>query len=201
MQRAEAFYRRLLELDAVIEPEPLVADVVALITEVADARLGCVELFGTPPLCVVRRLDDEGEVSREIIDAAVGAHTTINVASTFEHPRFQGTAHRSRAVMCAPIGSEPAAGVVYLQGRRTAGRFSDLDRERVELLAARLAPIADRIRHGRGASKVTLDDEVRWLEYRHARASLARNAGNLSTTARELGITRARLYRIMKRGA
>ena len=45
----------------------------------------------------------------------------------------------------------------------------------------------------------TLDDELRALEQRRVRESLERNGGNLSSVARELGITRPRLYRILNR--
>jgi DNA-binding NtrC family response regulator len=110
-------------------------------------------------------------------------------------------ANQIRAVMCTPIGIGSPVGVVCVQGRRAPGRFPDVDRERAELFAAKLAAVADRIRFGRNVPKVTLDDELRWLEYRHVRASIDRNEGNLSSTARELGITRARLYRIIGRGS
>jgi hypothetical protein len=211
--RAEAFYRRLLELDTFVEPEPLIAEAVALITDITEARLGYVELFATKPTATPlfreAHCDDgppevEAWVSREIIKAAVETRMTINLASAAEHPRFRMSAsvvaNKIRAVMCTPIGIGLPLGVVYVQGRRAPGRFPDLDRERAELFAAKLATVADRIRAGRGASKVTLDDAVRWLEYRHVRAAIDRNGGNLSNTARELGITRARLYRIVRRG-
>jgi hypothetical protein len=207
--RAEAFYRRLLQLDTFVAPEPLISEAVALITDITEARLGYVELFSTPPFreahCDDGPPDVEAWVSRGIIKAAVEARATINLASAAEHPRFRMSnsvaANQIRAVMCTPIGIGSPVGVVYVQGRRAPGRFPDLDRERAELFAAKLATVSDRIRYGYRESRVTLDDEVRWLEYRHVRESIDRNAGNLSNTARELGITRARLYRIMKRGA
>lgn len=44
-----------------------------------------------------------------------------------------------------------------------------------------------------------LDEEIKRLEERLVRESLERNGGNLSKVARELGIARPRLYRILKR--
>jgi transcriptional regulator with GAF, ATPase, and Fis domain len=211
--RAEAFYRRLLQLDTFVEPEPLIAEAVELITDITEARLGYVELFATKPTAAPlfreAHCDDgppevEAWVSRDIIKAAVEARTTINLASAADHPRFRMSAsvvaNKIRAVLCTPIGIGLPVGVVYVQGRRAPGRFPDVDRERAELFAAKLAMVADRIRARRGASKVTLDDVVSWVEYRHVRAAIDRNGGNLSNTARELGITRARLYRIVRRG-
>ncbi|MBV8763118.1 MAG: GAF domain-containing protein [Deltaproteobacteria bacterium] len=142
-------------------------------------------------------------VSRDIIHAAVEERATINVASAVQHPKFRMSPsvieNGIRAVMCAPIGVADPVGVVYVQGRHVPGRFADDDRERLELFAARLATISDRLRFGRTGEPVTLDDELKWVEMRAVRASLERNRGNLAATARELGITRARLYRIVRR--
>jgi GAF domain-containing protein len=214
MPPAEVFYRRLLELDTFVEPEPLISEAVALITDITEARLGYVELFpvipsGVPPFrrsyCDGGPSEVEAWVSREIVRAAIEDRRTINLAAAVEHPRFRMSesvvANRIRAVMCTPIGIGSPLGVVYVQGRRTPGRFPDVDRERAEYFAAKLAAVADRIRFGAAAPKATLDDEVRWFENRHVRATLDRHEGNLSATARELGITRTRLYRILKRGA
>lgn len=98
--RAEAFYRRLLQLDTFVEPEPLIAEAVELITDITEARLGYVELFATKPTAAPlfreAHCDDgppevEAWVSRDIIKAAVEARTTINLASAADHPRFRAT--------------------------------------------------------------------------------------------------------------
>jgi DNA-binding NtrC family response regulator len=54
---------------------------------------------------------------------------------------------------------------------------------------------------GEARTHATLDDELRSLEQQRVRESLERHGGNLSSAARELGITRPRLYRILKREA
>ena len=211
-QSAESFYRQLLTLDTFVAPGPLVDEAVRLITEITDARLGYVELFpveaiAEPPYrrayCDGGPAEVEHWVSRDIIQAAVEERTTINLASAMAHHRFRLSssvvANAIKAVLCTPIGIGAPVGVVYVQGRTLPGRFPDIDRERAELFAAKLATVADRIRFARNDERVTLDDEVRWLEERAVRASLDRNGGNLSGVARDLGITRARLYRILRR--
>lgn len=211
-ENAETFYRQLLTLDTFVAPEPLVDESVRLITEITGARLGYVEFFpieaiSVPPyrraFCDGGPADIDGWVSRDIIHAAVEERATINLASAVAHPRFRAStsvvANAIRAVLCTPIGVGAPVGVVYVQGRELPGRFPDIDRERAEIFAARLSTVSDRIRFASNDEHITLDDEVRWLEERTVRASLDRNAGNLSGTARELGITRARLYRILRR--
>ena len=49
------------------------------------------------------------------------------------------------AVLCAPIGSDPPLGVLYLQGRGQAGRFPDEDSKRARLFASHLAPLAENL--------------------------------------------------------
>jgi Nif-specific regulatory protein len=48
-------------------------------------------------------------------------------------------------VLCAPVGTAPPIGVIYLQGRAKPGTFTSIDRERAELFARQLAPLADRL--------------------------------------------------------
>jgi GAF domain-containing protein len=196
----------LLDLDTLSGSEPPIAEAVALLGDLLGAQLGHVELF--PPrgdAIVFEHAHGREAVSREIIQSAVETRTTINIASAVDHPRFRSAPsvieNGIRAVMCTPIGIGAPVGVAYVQGRRAPGRFPDVDRERAELFAAKVACVADRMRFSRDAAKVTLDNELLWLEQRQVRASLDRNRGNLTSTARELGITRARLYRILKRGA
>lgn len=214
MLGAEAFYRRLVALDTIVEPGPLVAEAVELITNITGARVGYVELFPVEPTeeppfrmshCDEGPAEVQRWVSRDIIRAAVEERKTINLASALQHPRFRTSKsvvdNTIRAVLCTPIGIGMPVGVVYVQGRRIAGRFPDVDRDRAEHFAARLATIADRIRFARDRVPVTLDDEIRWLENRAVRVAVDRHRGNLTSAARELGITRPRLYRILRRGA
>ena len=208
MQREESFYRRLLELDTFSEPAPIVAESLQLVTELCGAQVGYIELFAHEPGVEATFRHMHGPPARrvapEIIRAALEDRTTLNIASAHNHPRFRlepiVTIATIRAVMCTPIGVGVPIGAVYLEGRDQPGRFPDVDRERIELFARHLATAADRICTP-ARQRVTLDDEVRWLEHRMVRASLDRNGGNVTTAARALGITRTRLYRILRRGA
>ena len=65
--------------------------------------------------------------------------------------------------------------------------------ERAAVIAAITAKLAS------VCAPTPLDDELRALEQRRVRESFERNGGNLSSVARELGITRPRLYRILRR--
>lgn len=203
----DAFYGALLDLERVSEIEPLIEEGVELITRITEARVGYVEFFPVassdkspfsafhsntgPP-------EVEAWVSRAIIEAAVEDRATINLALAIQHPRFRMSksvaSNAIRAVLCTPIGVADPVGVVYLQGRQWPGRFSDIDRDRAERFAAQLAVIADRIREQQ-PTRPTLAQQLR----RYARQALDRNRGNVSSTARELGIPRSRLYRLLKR--
>ncbi|HET6283349.1 MAG TPA: sigma-54 dependent transcriptional regulator [Polyangia bacterium] len=49
------------------------------------------------------------------------------------------------SVLCAPIGSVPPLGVVYLQDRSDAGPFCREDRQHVEMFARQVAGLADQL--------------------------------------------------------
>lgn len=49
------------------------------------------------------------------------------------------------AVLCTPIGADPAVGVLYLQGSTGRGPFSNDDRDTAALFTRHLAPLADRL--------------------------------------------------------
>ena len=74
-------------------------------------------------------------------------------------------------------------------------------RELMALDGAERAAVIDAITEKLAAlcARSPLDDELRALEQRRVRESFERNGGNLSSVARELGITRPRLYRILRR--
>jgi Nif-specific regulatory protein len=63
------------------------------------------------------------------------------------------------------VGTAPPLGVVYLQGKRGPGGFTAADRERAELFARQLAPLADRLvsrRPGRGRVDHTRELRMRF---------------------------------------
>lgn len=186
--KLERFYRCLLALESTAEPKALITDAVTLLGEATTADLAYVEIFaadpGAPaPFTTSHPAGVATSVSRAIIRGAVEERVTIEVGST----------------LCIPIRNERPVGVLYVQRRHESAALLDAVRNRAELFAARLALVADRIRFPSARARLTLDDEIHRLEERAVRSSLARHAGNISSAARELGTTRARMYRIINR--
>jgi Nif-specific regulatory protein len=150
------FYHRLLDLGAQPDLEPLLDEALQLITEVTGATMAYLELHDDEPVPRFWRAygcsdqDVTGiraAISRGIIARAIVEGRTIDTPSAHRDPRFEHL-HSVQtmaidAVLCAPIG-QPPIGVVYLQGLAGAGGFRSADRDRVELFARQLAPLADR---------------------------------------------------------
>ncbi len=153
------FYRRLLDLGGQNEIEPLLEQALALIVEVTGASLGYIELYADDPgaprfwkgyRCSTDDLSAiRASISRGIIARAIGEGRTIETPSASLDERFADLGsvrqHDIQAVLCAPVGVGPPIGVIYLQGRTRPGTFVPSDRERAEMFARQLAPIADRL--------------------------------------------------------
>lgn len=154
-------FRRLLELGAREELRPFLEDALALVAEVTSARKGYIELRGEggrrdePRFWIARGFSDDElaavrrEISTGIMAEAIATGRTISTASALDDPRFRDQrsvqAQRIQAVLCAPVGSSPTIGVVYLQGRGAPGPFPEEDRAHAETFARHLAPLADRL--------------------------------------------------------
>ncbi|MEO7093576.1 MAG: sigma-54-dependent Fis family transcriptional regulator [Polyangiales bacterium] len=155
------FYRRLLDLGGQQEIEPLLDQALALIVEVTGAITAYLELYddtgaaprfwkghqvSEPDVVAIR-----ASISRGIISRALSEGRTIETSSAFLDERFSALssvrANGIEAVLCAPVGTSPPIGVIYLQGRSRPGMFSQTDRGRAELFARQLAPLADRLVH------------------------------------------------------
>jgi DNA-binding NtrC family response regulator len=168
------FYRRLLDLGGQRELEPLLDESLALVAEVTGATTVYLELhdddtsaprFWRGHGCTPEDVASIREaISRGIIGRAIADGTTIETPSAIGDPRFEHLhsvqQHEIEAVLCAPIGA-PAVGVIYLQGRDDGASFTALDRERIELFARQLAPIADRLRGQPGHERVDHTRAVR----------------------------------------
>jgi len=156
------FYRRLLDLGSKDEIEPLLDESLALIVEVTGASTAYLELYddeaNRPRFWKGFRCTDRdvasirASISRGIIARAIGEGRTIETPSATLDARFSELRsvrqHAIQAVLCAPVGVQPPIGVIYLQGRTRPGTFTPVDRERAELFARQLAPLADRlVRH------------------------------------------------------
>jgi DNA-binding NtrC family response regulator/serine/threonine protein kinase len=154
-------YRRLLEIGATEDIETFLADALALIVSATGARCGYFEIRGDrpdadgPPFWMACGCSgEEVEQIRDMISTGIIAKTftanqTIVTASALLDPRFHqyDSVRRNRieAVLCAPVGSDPAFGALYLQGRRGAGPFPDNARMQAEAFARHVVPLADRL--------------------------------------------------------
>ncbi|MFN8545974.1 MAG: sigma-54-dependent Fis family transcriptional regulator [Candidatus Binatia bacterium] len=152
-------YRRLLRLGEATAVEPFLREALALVVETAGARQGYLELRDAEAEAADQRYwmahgfsDQEVEAvrtvtSRGIVAEALATGETVVTPSALLDPRFRDRESvriaRIDAVLCAPIGTDPPLGVVYLQGREAGGLFSREDRALAELFARHLAPLAD----------------------------------------------------------
>ncbi len=120
-----AFYRQLLDLAEVREPERLLQLALAALLEVTDAREAYLEFrdgerrWGASSGVDDVRLDAiRSTVSTGIIAEALASGEIVVTASAVADPRFGELDSVQRngieAVVCAPLGEEH--GVVYLQG-------------------------------------------------------------------------------------
>ena len=172
-----AFYRRLLDLGAQREIEPLLEEALALVVEVTAATTAYLELYDdTDEHRFWRgyRVDDRdidairASISHGIIARSIAEGRTVETASAVGDARFAdlGSVQRNEigAALCAPIGNPPI-GVVYLQDRTRPGSFDTRDREHAELFARQLAAVADRLlvmRPQRVATDHTADVRTRF---------------------------------------
>lgn len=152
------YYRRLLDLGGQEELGPLLDDALALAIEIVGAEIAYLELHhdddASPAFWRGHGLDTAGvdavraSISHGIIARAIAAGETVETESASDDDRFSHfgsvRAHGIQAVLCVPIGKAPPIGVLYVQ-RREPGAFSATDRERIELFARQLAPLADRL--------------------------------------------------------
>jgi Nif-specific regulatory protein len=151
------FYRRLLDLGAQREIEPLLDEALALIVDVTAATTAYLEVYDEDTdqrFWRGHRLDVNDveairtSISRGIIARSIAVGRTVDTPSAQGVDRFAdlGSVQRNEigAVLCAPIGAPPI-GVVYLQDRTRPGSFEDRDREHAELFARQLATVADRL--------------------------------------------------------
>jgi Nif-specific regulatory protein len=151
-------YLGLLRLNARTTLEPFLNEALTLMLGVAGASQGYLEIFseGDEPgwWTATGISDDELDVirsmvSRGIIAEAIASETAVVTPSALLDPRFRdlGSVRRSRieAVLCAPIGSAPPVGVLYLQGRTRPGMFTEEDLACAEIFGHHLAPLVHRL--------------------------------------------------------
>jgi Nif-specific regulatory protein len=159
LRRERDLYLRLLDLGRNTALDPFLREALALVVGLVEARQGYLELHdddNDPPrwwiahgFSAAEIEDIRAVISRGIIAEAIASGRTVTTPSALADPRFKDRESVRRAriesVLCAPIGEDPPRGVLYLQGRRTPGLFSEEDRARAEVFARHLAPLVDRL--------------------------------------------------------
>jgi Nif-specific regulatory protein len=150
-------YQKLLQLRGVAEPRALVASILELLVTVTEAQHGYLELYPSrddlEPRWTISHgcsPDQEEEIravtSRGIVAAALAAAQTLHVPYASLDDRFSALPsvrkQRLEAVMCVPLGS---GGVVYLEGRRGGGPFSEDDLRIAENVAVYLWPSLEQL--------------------------------------------------------
>jgi Nif-specific regulatory protein len=159
--RERNLYRKLLDLGAQDELEPFLTDALSLIVGLSGALRGYIEIQderaaeSEPRFWIARGLTDvdvedvRAALSRGVIAEAIATRKTVLTASALEDPRFRDRRsvrkNRIEAVLCAPIGVDPALGVLYLQGRVEQGPFTGEDVARAETFARHVTALADRL--------------------------------------------------------
>jgi Nif-specific regulatory protein len=152
--RERDLYQKLLELRAGAETRVLVGKILALLVDVTDAQRGYLELYPSrddlhPRWTISHGCSPQEEdairaaTSRGIVAAALAAGTTLHVPYASLDDRFAGLQsvrdQRLEAVMCVPLGNV-GGGVLYLEGRRGAGPFSESSQRLAENVAKYLWP-------------------------------------------------------------
>jgi Nif-specific regulatory protein len=149
-------YLGLLNLNGREEPGAFLEEALRLIVHVLNAEQAYVEVSDEqegPTWWRTAGCSDEqvetirAIVSRGIIAEALAHGEAIVCPSALLDPRFrdrksvQGS--KIEAVLCVPIGLRTPIGVLYLQGNRSGGAFSDEEVDRAKTLARHLAPLVE----------------------------------------------------------
>jgi Nif-specific regulatory protein len=158
LRQERDLYRKMLDVVARTELDPFLSDILALITEVSQARRGYLELTDERSGACMWKLHgcDVGEepafragLSHGVIAEALATRSTVLSISALDDERFRGRGsvrrHRIKAVLCAPILVGSHVGVIYLQDRVVPSPFGEDDRRRVEDLARYVAALAERL--------------------------------------------------------
>jgi Nif-specific regulatory protein len=160
LRRERDLYLRLLELGQQTTLNPFLVDALGLLVEATGAREAYLELFDEaeqaqgPRWWTACGLSGEeitrvrATISRGIIAEAVASGRTVLTPAAFLDPRFSARESvrvaNIQAVLCAPIGSDPPRGVLYLTSASDQP-FSEDHLQCVELVAQHLAPLVDRL--------------------------------------------------------
>jgi Nif-specific regulatory protein len=149
-------YLGLLGLSDRDHPEQFLDDALGLIVRVLGADQGYLEVFdpndGPTWWRAAGCSNDQVEliqsiVSRGIIAEALAQGDAIVCPSAILDPRFKNRpsvqASKIEAVLCVPIVQRTPVGVLYIQGRRAGGSFSEGEVERTKAFARHMAPLVE----------------------------------------------------------
>jgi Nif-specific regulatory protein len=149
-------YLGLLGLNDREHPGPFLEEALGLIVRILGADQGYLEVFDPnegPTWWRTAGCSDEqvelirSIVSRGIIQEALALGEAIVCPSALLDPRFRDRpsvqAAKIEAVLCVPIIQRTPIGVLYLQGRRAGGSFSDAEVDQARAFSRHLAPLVD----------------------------------------------------------
>jgi Nif-specific regulatory protein len=149
-------YLGLLGLSDREDPGAFVEEALGLIVRVFGAEQGYLEVSdpeeGPTSWRAAGCSDEQVElirsiVSRGIIAEAMAKGEVIACPSAILDPRFRDRpsvqASRIEAVLCVPIVRKTPVGVLYIQGRRAGGSFSNGEVDRARMCARHLAPLVE----------------------------------------------------------
>ena len=200
----ELFYRRLLDLSG---PEDVphvlrgAGGVLDILVRLTGAELAYLEVLGGGIELRVGHGAADGDadaveprISREILRLALSRIEEVTSPSALGDERFstfEGVVRNQvRAVACVPVASLP--GALYLQGQRP---FSPVALDLTRLCARHVGE--QLIQHQSRDERLPLHRATRMFKRRHLLAALSRAEWNCSRAARELGIARSNLYKLM----
>ena len=149
-------YLGLLGLNDREDPGSFLDEALGLIVRVLGAEQGYLEVFdpdeGPTSWRVAGCSEEQTElirtiVSRGIIAEAMAHGEVVACPSAILDPRFRDRpsvqASKIEAVLCVPIVRKTPIGVLYIQGRRAGGSFSESELDRARLCARHLAPLVE----------------------------------------------------------
>ncbi len=148
--------RKILAIRSAQDVGDTLGFVLRVLVEATDAQRGFLEVHGTDaraPRWSLSHGCNEAEAeqiravtSRGIVASALAARETLHVPFAAIDDRFGQLEsvrdQRLEAILCAPIG-DVGGGVLYLEGRRGAGAFSDADVALAEEVALHVGPAVE----------------------------------------------------------